>query len=248
MFLIEKCVVNNVCAAYTKDSSHLWVQAWGKGKAIIDGLGVDNAVSTFVKLTSKVRSAPYRIRTVCHSPVTLAAINTNDEDDFKWHSLGAVIFNAESALNSKVAVNESIGAVIPGTGGLVAGATAIKDDLVQRIVEECASALSGLVASHDVEVRYNSDGKSGGAWLKTSLVEGLLTNSDVGLTYSASSNMYALQVSNKFLASPAHGNSDNCFNGLRDHYSQHETLAAAITTLQEVVKQASKAEIKYFQP
>jgi hypothetical protein len=54
---------------------------------------------------------------------------------------------------------------------------------VASVVSKAANALS-IACDAEVEERYNSNGKSGGAWLITSERGGFLSNADAGISVS----------------------------------------------------------------
>jgi hypothetical protein len=74
----------------------------------------------------------------------------------------------------------TVGIVTYGFAGAgYSGATAALDDCVQY-----AAALLGRAYDRDVTIRFNSDRESGGAWLVTHAVDGVGTNSEVGICAS----------------------------------------------------------------
>lgn len=76
-------------------------------------------------------------------------------------------------------ISRSHGVLIPGTG-LVAGGgySGITRDL-DELVKEAAALL--LDAYGDVTIRFNSDRRSGGAWLVTSTGGGVCSDADIGI-------------------------------------------------------------------
>ena len=83
----------------------------------------------------------------------------------------------------RATIERSPGIPIPGTpysaGGGMAGATQALDDAVAQAAE----ALRDLYGM-DVMIRFNSDRRSGGAWLRTHGTDGLDQNDDIGIRYS----------------------------------------------------------------
>lgn len=237
MFVVEKCVKNNVMAQYTAKETHLWVPAWSNGKALVEACSLKDAIAQFHSLTAKVRHAPYRMRTV-RATMTIAAKNTLDEVAFQKYSIYAIGFHSCDE-SPREPVAESLGFLAPGTMGKVVGHSDTKHVEVQRIVDLAANHLAGMVSSHQVTTRFNSDGHSGGAWLVTSPTNDLLSNTDVGITYSHHTNTIKLYVSYHYLADDAIGNKKCVWTGDIGHESEHSSVEAAIDMLLHVCKKAT---------
>lgn len=242
MYVIEKCVVNHgVKARYSKDSAHLWVPAWSGPKAAVGRLSVDDAIRQFVTRTQKVRAVPYRLR-VRGEKTVLAAINSLDADWFKKFTICAIGFRAENASTKNAPVLSSVGVVVPGAVGLRVGASDTPDASIVQRVDDAAACLAAAVDTHHVITRFNSNGRSGGAWLVTSLTDGVLSNAEVGLSYTVSSEQVRLQISHKFLATPETGNTLCSLTGKQDHVSQYDTLEQAMLMLRTLVRTSTPAE------
>ncbi|MBH9739897.1 hypothetical protein [Vibrio navarrensis] len=242
MFLVEKCVRKNVCARYKHDESHLWEKAWDYKKSLIENCSVDEAIDAFNKLTERVRNVPYRLLILGESSnTTLAAINTHDALSFKKYSIFAVSFNNGDNPTGK-SVSEFVGAIAPKSGGIIVGHARQKSNEVKSIVDEAATLLSHAISSHQIITRYNSDGCSGGAFLVTSPTNGILSNSDVGITYSKRTQNIKLLVSHKFLSDISDGNKKCPWSKQLGHESTHCSLVDALNMLRRICKKATKEE------
>ncbi|MFV7771688.1 hypothetical protein [Shewanella marisflavi] len=177
------------------------------------------------------------MRTV-RSTTTIAAKNTLDAEAFQKYSVYAIGFHSSEHSPGEPAA-ESLGYLVPGTSGQAVGYSRTKLGEVQRIVEQAANVLAGKVSSHQVTTRYNSDGRSGGAWLVTSPTNDLLSNADVGITYSHHTNTIKLYVSYHYLADVAFGNKQCVWTGDLGHESEHATVESALNMLLHVCKKAT---------
>ncbi len=241
MFIIEKCSRNDVNAASAANEQHMWKSAWSNNKSLISDVGIDTAIDQFYQLTKRVRTAPYRLRSMPDGTI-LAALNTNDAITFQKYTINAVGFSdANRDVDTPI---ESVGAVVHNSGGFVVGSARFKDQHVESIVSQLAKRLSALIVSHRVVERFNSDGKSGGAWLETSPIDCVMANAEVGISYRLSDKKFNLIVTNKFLESSEHGNHKCPFTNLQDHHSQHDEMDEAISALKTIVRQASAEELK----
>ncbi len=249
MFIIEKCLNNDgVTAEYAKNQSHLWVPAWPGTKSRLDNVSVDNAIQAFFQLTSRVKSVPYRLRALGKS-VTLAAINTLDADKFKKYTIFAVGFYPESKNDTAhMPISQSLGAVAPHSAGTLVGTCDTPTDEVQQMVQAAAVALAKSISTHGIVTRYNTNGRSGGAWLATSITDGILSNSDIGITYSEQTKQLRLQVAHKFLSDATFGNTPCSFTGKMDHVSEHATIDDALVTLRQVTRAATQEEFRLLVP
>lgn len=243
MFIIEKCVSNDgITAEYSKSQAHLWVPAWPGTKSRLDNVSVDNAIQAFFQLTSRVKSVPYRLRAVGKS-VTLAAINTLDAARFKKYTIFAVGFYPEQKTDTtSMPISQSPGAVAPHSAGTLVGTCDTPAEEVQQIVQAAAMALAKSISTHGIVTRYNANGRSGGAWLVTSITDGILSNSDIGITYSEQTKQLRLQVAHKFLSDATFGNTPCSFTGKMDHVSEHATIDNALVTLRQVTRAATEDE------
>jgi hypothetical protein len=125
---------------------------------------------------------------------------------------------------------------------MIVGNALSKSEQTSSTVNMIANQLSHLVLSHEVIKRFNSDGQSGGAWLVTSATTGIMSNSDIGITYSSHAQRITLHVSSKYLLSDVYGNHKCPFTHKFDHASHHDTVEQAITKLQLIVKPATQQE------
>lgn len=240
MFLIQKAVRKDISAKYNRDEAHLWQRAWDHKRSHLKDCSIDEAIKTFNKLTTKVRSTPYRLITLNSSSTTLAAINTSDAYSFKKYSIFAVSFTKQKTEPKPTA--ECFGAIAPESGGMVVGHARIKSNEVKKVVDEAANTLSHIVASHRVTTRYNSDGRSGGAFLITSPTNGILSNSDIGITYSEHTQKIELLVTSKFLSDKSLGNKLCPWSKMLDHESEHNSVQEAAEMLINICKKATKEE------
>lgn len=91
-------------------------------------------------------------------------------------------------------ITRSPGIAINGTGLIAGGggkgATATLDSTVQAAAE----ALSALYPGAPVAIRFNSDRRSGGAWLKTAEQDGIGKNAEVGITAYIATSTKAIHV------------------------------------------------------
>jgi len=245
MYLIEKCVRNNVDARSPSNQQYLWSAAWtgaSRSKSILENCSIDEAIQSFKVRTAKARKSPYRLRCL-DSGVVLFAKNTNDERSFEKFTIFAVGFSQLSSNNSHQ-VDESVGIVVPESGGIVVGSSRSKHEFTQINVEMLANLLKSTVTSHRLTKRFNSDGNSGGVFLVTSPINGVLSNSDVGVTFSVKRNCYTVLVVNKFLANESFGNHRCPFSNLMDHHSDHDTAEEALDMLFEVCRHATSEELE----
>lgn len=242
MYVIEKCTNNIAKAMYSKDQAHFWIQAWAGAKARFDCNTVDEAIATFKQRTSKVRTTPYRLRIV-GEPITIAAINCLDVSRFQKYTISAVGFTSSESEHSDKEFQQSIGAVVPGSMGTIVGYSESVSSSVRGRIDEVAKRLSRAILSHNVTTRYNSSGRSGGAYLITSITSGILSNSDIGISCSQNTDGYELMVSSKFLASPDYGNKQCSFTGKLDHVSVHDDIDSALAQLKLVVRIATDDEL-----
>jgi hypothetical protein len=242
MYIIEKCVVKNVDAKYSTSESHLWVNAWPRNKSYIDSGTINNAIITFKEKTSSVRSAPYRLR-MTRSNIVLTAINTNDVNSFKKYTIHAIGFNNKEA-NSVSEVKESCGAFAPESFGVIVGAANYKSPLVKMLVNKATEKLQSIVTSHKVITRFNSDGQSGGAWLVTSITDGVMSNADVGITFSSHTNNISLIVGNSYLQDECYGNTLCPWTKLLGHDKSYPSIDEAIEVLVKISKQATQEELE----
>lgn len=243
MFIIEKCVITeDAVATYTRANAHLWIPAWSGNKSRLDKLSVDDAIQAFFKMTAKVRSVPYRLRTIGHA-ATLAAINTRDAARFKKLSIFAVGFYPQTQqAPTPQDIQPCLGAVAPQTAGTLAGACDTPAAQVRAVIDRVAMAMAHVVSTHGIQVRFNSNGRSGGAWLVTSATDGILSNAEIGITYSDKSQQLQLLVSNKFLSAEHFGNKPCSFTNKMDHCSAHDSIEQAIAMLREVTRAATPEE------
>ncbi|MFK5894965.1 MAG: hypothetical protein QM504_17240 [Pseudomonadota bacterium] len=240
MYLIEKCVNKNVIARYSHKDKYLWINAWGGGKSIIKDCTFVEAIEQFNEKTLRVRSAPYRLREIDKN-IVLASINTVDSKSFMKFTISSIGFNITD--DSVKNISESNGMVVRGTLGFIVGACSGKSEVIKSEIDSIALKLSLVVESHNVIIRYNSSGESGGAWLETCPFDGLLSNSDIGITYKGNKE-YKLIVVNKFLVDDSFGNFECSFTGLLDHSSIHKSIEGAIEKLQIITRKATAEELE----
>jgi len=234
MYIIEKCLIKNVDAKYSTSENHLWVKAWSGKKSIIDSGSASNAIAIFKERTLAPRTVPYRLITM-RDNIVLAAINANDADSFKKYAINAIGFKNKEANTSSEVIN-SCSATIETP---ITQATQVK-----LLVSEAAEKLQSAVTSHKVITRYNSDRESGGAWLVTSITDGIMSNSDVGITFSSHTNNINLLVANKYLNDECHGN-DRCpWTELLGHNKSYSSIDEAVEMLVKISKQATQEELK----
>lgn len=245
MFIVQKCIKKNVLALYEKSDSHLWVNAWDYKKSYLKDCSVNEAIDSFYKLTSRAKNTPYRLITLDGATsITLAAINTTDASIFRKYSIFAIVFNDSQQLLDKQ-LTDCLGVAVPESGGTVVGhARNIQND-VKATVNKVASSLNQLVSSHKITKRFNSNGRSGGAFLITSATNGILSNSDVGITYSEDTGSFDLLVSHKYLVYPSYENKICSLSKQPDHYSSHDSLYEALTTLRRICKIATDEEAAF---
>lgn len=227
MYLIEKYVGNDIPnAKYSRENAHLWIQPWAHGKSHLNDCSFDEAINEFHRMTSKVRKVAYRLRTFGTSKsATVAAINSMDAAVFKKYTVFSVGFHTQEipqCLNVK-----------PTKG------------TIESIVVGIAAALEKQISSHHIQVRYNSNGQSGGAFLVTDPTDMILSNSEVGISYSQAAG-FQLMVSHKFLSDPTHGTHQCFFTKKMDHRSTHDSLEHALTHLYNVVRHATPDEMAIF--
>lgn len=241
MYIIEKCVVKNIDAKYSSSESHLWVNAWTRNKSYIDNGTINSAIATFKEKTSSVRSAPYRLR-MMRGNIVLTAINTNDVNSFIKYTIHAIGFNNKGT-NAPSEIKESCGAFVPESFGVIVGASNCKAPQVKALVDKAAKKLQSIVTSHKVITRYNSDGQSGGAWLVTSIADGIMSNADVGITFSRHTNHIKLIVGNSYLQDECYGNTLCPWTKLLDHIKSYASIDEAIEMLVKISKQATQEEL-----
>lgn len=242
MYIIQKCVSKDINALCSKDENIWWERAWWNGKAEVSTACIDDAIREFYEKTSRVRCAPYRLAS--HNGGTvLASINTRDAYLFKKHTIFAVGFKAgEQNINDEI--DTSPGVVAPLTMGLVAGASNNINATVRDVVNNVAYKLQSLVSTHKITTRFNSHGDSGGAYLVTSPVNGLLANTDIGISYNnGERGKLRLLVANKYLSDPSKGNSLCRWTGLLDFEGFYDDVEMALGALYEVVRKATNEEI-----
>lgn len=68
------------------------------------------------------------------------------------------------------------------TPGIAAGGGLIPTPTLREAVQEAAEALAALYGGADVQIRFNSDGRSGGAFLITHPADHFLGNAEVGIS------------------------------------------------------------------
>jgi hypothetical protein len=235
MFIIEKTSEANIKAYYERKDSHKWVRAWKGAKAVINNCSMDNAIKQFFEYTNRVRKASYRLRRVeCNT--VLASINTLDADFFRKYTSATIDFINSVNPPAKVPVIESIGVAVPNSLGFIVGSCANKSSEVKDIVDGAYHQLFNIIGNYEVITRYNSDGLSGGAWLKTSPLDMILSNTDVGITFSKHTGDFKLIVNSKFLSSESYGNTESRWSNQMDHESKHASVDSAIEMLKMVAK------------
>lgn len=79
--------------------------------------------------------------------------------------------------------------------------------------------------------------------LVTGATSGLLSNSEVGITYSQHTNKITLFVTNKYLSKPSYGNKVCPWTNLLDHNSSHASIDDAVCMLKQVCKTATSEEV-----
>jgi hypothetical protein len=242
MFIIEKSSRPGILGKFTANESHFWEPAWPKGQAYLDASTIDEAILMFFEKTSKVRSASYRLLLLSHRSLTLAAINTSDADTFKKFVTYAVGFTDEQ--HSVRRIYEPIGIVLPSSGGIAVGTAMRKNNKVEDTVESIAQHLQATIQSHDITTRFNSSGESGGAFLVTDPIDGIMSNTDVGISYGPNAYGFRLMVSNKYLADPESGNCICPFTQKMDHESIYGSLEDALKSLKKLVRHATEDELQ----
>ncbi|WP_318493486.1 hypothetical protein [Photobacterium leiognathi] len=162
------------------DSDHGWVNASLNG--FDSNKGLSAALAQFYTLT-KLKRTPWRLKL---NAKVVAAVNTNGASDLKRYAIKGVKLGEE-----KGRINRSTGCVVNGS---LVGSGFASSASVEAAVGEIAQAMSSLVLSHSVTVRFNHGGLKGGAWLCTDPVDDIiLSNSDVGISFGEH-NRYRLYL------------------------------------------------------
>ncbi len=61
MYLIQKCLIKNIDAAYSLSDRNLWIAAWKPEKTYINECNADKAIAIFEEKTARVKNTPYRL-------------------------------------------------------------------------------------------------------------------------------------------------------------------------------------------